>query len=98
MNPLLFGALISWGVSFLKRLPVVKNNPKVSAVILSAVATAGTAVFSNAGGQPMDLNAILSLASQTATTFGVAVATHEAVTEPIAAAVLSVQNSSTSPK
>ncbi len=75
----ILGPVISLAVSGAKRIPVVKNNPKAVAFILSAViggiqAIHGTPASGAMG--PLDIAQLILIP------FAGAVATHEAVVDP----------------
>lgn len=83
INPsnILIGSLLSLAVSQLKRIPFIKKNPKVVVAILS---TAIPATFATIGAiKGIETQSWQDLATQAATLFTSAVATHEAVVEPI---------------
>ena len=84
MNPLnlLIGALVSLGVSALKKVPIVKNNPKIATAVLSTVIPIGVTALS-AKGISLDVDALKTLALDAGTSFSAAVATHETVTHTV---------------
>jgi hypothetical protein len=75
---LAFGAIISFLVSMLKRIPAVKAHPKIVAALLSMAAVA---VVSAMG--PDQGNQWAIVLRCIAETFAVAVATHETVVQPV---------------
>jgi hypothetical protein len=77
----LVGSLLSFAISQLKRIPLVKRNPKVVTAILSTALPAGLVIYETFTGQ--DMKSIQHIAAQAATIFAGAIATHEAVTHPL---------------
>ena len=78
---ILLGSLISFVVSGLKRIRFVKRHPKVATAVLSTVIPAGIAVYGQVQG--VEVAPIADIATQIATQFASAVATHETVTHPV---------------
>ena len=75
---LLIGSGITFAVTLLKRIPFVRNNPKLVATVISVVVTAITAVAgarAGAGVLPFVLTALTQLAA--------AIGTHEAVVKSL---------------
>jgi hypothetical protein len=79
---LLYGSIISFLVSFLKRIPFVKNHPKLIVLFFTAATGAWTATHGSAPG--IDWNAILQCVL---VQFATGVATHEVVVHPVLKAV-----------
>lgn len=75
---LMFGPIVSFVVSFLKRIPFVKNNPKWVTLFFTIATGAYTATHGSPAG--IDWAAILQCVL---VQFSTAVATHEAVTNTI---------------
>lgn len=70
---LVFGPVISFIVSFLKRIPFVKNNPKYVTLFFSVAVSAFGMIHSTNG---IDWSAVLACVL---TQFSTGVATHEVV-------------------
>lgn len=84
MSCLILGPIISFIVSPLKNIPWVKNNPKTLALILSAAYNAAVAAWSVVhNGQSFDPGSLGAILTCVLTSFGVSVATHEVVTQPL---------------
>lgn len=71
---LMFGPVVSFVVSFLKRYAFIKNNPKLITLIFTMATGAYTATHGSAQG--IDWSAILSCVL---VQFSTAVATHETI-------------------
>jgi hypothetical protein len=80
-NNILIGAGLSFVISQLKRIPLVKQYPKVVSAILSTVIPATIGVYGQLKGT--DVIPIQDLVAQAATIFATSIATHEAVTHPV---------------
>lgn len=78
---ILVGTALSFIVSQLKRIPFVKKYPKVVTAVLSTAVPAGLATYGAIKG--IETQPWQDLATQAATIFTSAVATHEAITEQI---------------
>lgn len=79
-NPycLMFGAIISFVVSVMKRWSFIRNNPKMVALVLNAAVGAYVATHGSAAG--IDYAAIMQcILAQ----FAASVTTHEVITKPI---------------
>lgn len=74
---LAYGAIISFIVSALKNISIVKAHPKITAALLSAVSVALIAYFGSGDAT------VAVFARCLAETFAVSVATHEAVVQPV---------------
>lgn len=74
---LAFGAIISFVVSLLKKIPIVKSHPKLAAMALSLIAGGVSAKF---GVSHVEWTVI---ARCVVATFAASVATHEAVVQPV---------------
>jgi hypothetical protein len=74
---LTLGAAISFVVSFLKRIPLVKRNPKVVAFVL---ATLSSVLMPLVGANPVTWKVIVMCVLAQ---FAASVTTHEAVVNPI---------------
>lgn len=86
----IFGAIISFVVRFLSKIPFVAKYPKLIAAVLSAVASIMVVAVGSKGQWGTIEELIKLLASQlqgittaAVTMTGTAVLTHEAVTKPI---------------
>lgn len=75
---LAYGAIISFIVSLLKKIPAVKAHPKIAAAILSAVSVALVTYFGSGDSAEWAI-----FARCLVETFAVSVATHEAVVQPV---------------
>lgn len=75
---LIYGPVVSFVVSFLKRIPFVKNNPKWVTLFFTMATGAWTATHGSMPG--IDWSAILSCVL---VQFSTAVATHEAITNTV---------------
>jgi NhaP-type Na+/H+ or K+/H+ antiporter len=75
---LLIGSLVSFVVSALKRIPIVKRYPKSAAFFINALVGAWTATHGSASG--VDMAAIVQCVLAQ---FAASVTTHEAVTNQI---------------
>lgn len=81
MNALLLGPIISFIVSALKKIPLVKNNPKTIALVLSVLYAGGATAYSILhSGAALDLG---TLVTGILTAFGVSIGTHEVVTQSV---------------
>lgn len=76
---LLAGPVISFVVSFLKKIPLVKRFPKSAAGFISMAVGAYTATHGSTPG--IDYGTLVQCIL---TNFAAAVATHEAIVEPVA--------------
>lgn len=74
---LAYGAIISLVISALKKIPFVKQYPKLAAMALSMI---GAAIASRFGTTPAEW---LVIARCVVETFAVSVATHETVVQPV---------------
>lgn len=85
MTCLILGPIISFVTSGLKRIPYVKDHPKVIALVLSVLYQSGQAVYSyvHPDAPALDLGAFISCVLSS---FGVAVGTHEVI-QPISNAL-----------
>lgn len=75
---LAYGAIISFVVSLLKGIPVVKQYPKLVVAALSIAAVLVVAFMGDQAGQQW-----ATIARCVAETFATAVATHETVVQPV---------------
>jgi hypothetical protein len=75
---LIYGPIISFVVSFLKRIPFVKNNPKWVALFFTLATGAWTATHGSMPG--IDWGTILQCVLAQ---FAATVATHEVIVHPI---------------
>lgn len=69
------GPVVSWIVEALKRIPIIKRYPKIAALVIAGIAGA----VEYAGGA-VPLAEVLRCVVQA---WGLAIATHEALTEPV---------------
>lgn len=90
---LVLGPVISFVVSFLKRIPFVKNNPKWIALFFSIATGAYTATHGSAPG--VDWGTVFQCVLAQ---FALSVATHEVVTQPISDTMLVVTEPPNAPK
>lgn len=74
---LMYGGIISFIVSLMKKVPLVKKYPKVVALILSA---ASGVLMAQMGVSPAEWKVIAKCVLEQ---FAAAVATHEAVVQPV---------------
>lgn len=81
IGSLITGPLISWIVSGLKRISLVKRHPRVATAVLSTIIPAGIAIYGQATG--VEVASAQQLATAMATQFAAAITTHETVTHEI---------------
>lgn len=74
---LAYGAIISFLVSLLKKITFIKNNPKMTAAVLSALTVAAVTYFGVEGTE------WATAARCLVETFAASVATHEAIVQPV---------------
>lgn len=75
---ILVGSILSFAVSQLKRIPFVKQHPRIVTAVLSTAIPAGLTVYDAATGH--NSASYADLATQAATIFTSAIATHETIT------------------
>jgi hypothetical protein len=73
---LVAGPVVSWVVEALKRIPWVKRYPKVAALFIAALAGVAEAAYGTGATVTQIVRCVLQ-------TWGVAIATHEVITEPL---------------
>lgn len=77
---LLVGPAIAAIVSLAKRVPFIRNNPKIVAALLAAAWAAFQNIHPGAGGGSVDIGALVTcFAAQ----FGTSVATYEVAIQPV---------------
>lgn len=74
---LAYGAIISFVVSLLKKIPIVKSHPKLAAMALSLIAGGVSAKFGISHAQ------WTVVARCIVETFAASVATHETIVQPV---------------
>jgi hypothetical protein len=73
---LVAGPVVSWVVEALKRIPWVKRYPKIAALLIAALAGVAEAAYGTGATVTQIVRCVLQ-------TWGLAVASHEVITEPL---------------